>query len=48
MNNLRAFKGKNLGGLLVYILKKEIRTLGIDIVQGHMLERNSRGQASHR
>jgi type II restriction enzyme len=39
----RAFKGKNLEKLLVYILEKEIRILGLDIVQGNTLERNSRG-----
>lgn len=37
----RAFKGKNLEKLLVYILEKEIRDLGLELVQGHTLERNS-------
>lgn len=37
----RAFKGKNLEKLLVYILEKEIRLLGLNLVQGHTLERNS-------
>jgi type II restriction enzyme len=39
----RAFKGKNLEKLIVYILTKEVRRLGLDLVQGHMLERNSSG-----
>lgn len=42
----RAFKGKNLEKLLVYILEKEVKALGLDIVQGHVLERNSRGLSS--
>ena len=37
----RAFKGKNLEKLIVYILTKEVRRLGLDLVQGHTLERNS-------
>lgn len=37
----RAFKGKNLEKLIVYILDREIRELGLELVQGHTLERNS-------
>lgn len=37
----RAFKGKNLEKLLIYILEKEVRQLGLELVQGHTLERNS-------
>lgn len=39
----RAFKGKNLEKLIIFILKKEIRTLKLDLVQGHALEHNSIG-----
>lgn len=38
----RAFKGKNLEKLIVYILEREIRELGLELVQGHNLERNSK------
>lgn len=37
----RAFKGKNLEKLIVHILEREIRELGLELVQGHSLERNS-------
>lgn len=37
----RAFKGKNLEKLLLYILSKEVRALGLDLVQGNALERSS-------
>ncbi len=37
----RAFKGKNLEKLLLYILSKEVRALGLDLIQGHVLERSS-------
>jgi type II restriction enzyme len=37
----RAFKGKNLEKLIVYILDREVRELGLELVQGHQLERNS-------
>jgi type II restriction enzyme len=37
----RAFKGKNLEKLLLRILSNEVRALGLDLVQGNMLERSS-------
>lgn len=37
----RAFKGKNLEKLLLYILSKEVRALGLELVQGSALERSS-------
>lgn len=39
--SLRAFKGKNLEKLIVYILERAIRELGLELVQGHNLERSS-------
>lgn len=36
----RAFKGKNFEKLLLYILSKEVRALGLDLVQGNALERS--------
>lgn len=38
----RAFKGKNLEKLLLYILSKEVRALGLDLIQGNALERSSK------
>lgn len=35
----RAFKGKNLEKLILYILKKEIQELGLKIIEGNKLER---------
>lgn len=35
----RAFKGKNLEKLIVYIIKKEVESLGLKIVDGNKLER---------
>jgi type II restriction enzyme len=35
----RAFKGKNLEGLIEYIIKDEIESLGLKTVQGNTLER---------
>jgi len=35
----RAFKGKNLEKLILYIIKKEVESLGLKIVQGNKLER---------
>jgi len=37
----RAFKGKNLEKLLVYIIKDEVESLGLKIVEGNKLERTS-------
>lgn len=36
----RAFKGKNLERLLTYILLKEVRTLGLDMISGNVLTSN--------
>ena len=35
----RAFKGKNLEKLVLYIIKKEVENLGLKIVNGNRLER---------
>jgi type II restriction enzyme len=35
----RAFKGKNLEKLIVHIIKKEVESLGLKIVEGNKLER---------
>ena len=35
----RAFKGKNLEKLVLYIIKKEVESLGLKIVNGNRLER---------
>ena len=35
----RAFKGKNLEKLIVYIIKDEIKNLGLKLVEGNTLER---------
>ena len=32
----RAFKGKNLEKLLIYIIEKEVRQLGLELVQGQL------------
>jgi len=37
----RAFKGKNLEKLVVYIISDEVRSLGLKIVEGNKLERTS-------
>lgn len=37
----RAFKGKNLEKLIVYIIKKEIEDMGLKIVEGNTLERKN-------
>ena len=37
----RAFKGKNLEKLIIYIIKKEVESLGLKIVEGNTLERTS-------
>lgn len=36
----RAFKGKNLEKLVVYIIKDEVENLGLKIVEGNKLERS--------
>jgi type II restriction enzyme len=42
----RAFKGKNLEKLLVFILSEPVRKLGLDLIQGGSLERNSNSLSS--
>ncbi len=37
----RAFKGKNLEKLVVYIIKDEVERLGLKIVEGNILERRN-------
>lgn len=37
----RAFKGKNLEKLIMYIIKDEVNSLGLKIVEGNKLERTS-------
>lgn len=42
----RAFKGKNLEKLVVYIIKDEVESLGLKIVEGSRLERTSSNSLS--
>jgi type II restriction enzyme len=42
----RAFKGKNLEKLVVYIIKDEVESLGLKIVDGNKLERTSSNNLS--
>lgn len=42
----RAFKGKNLEKLVIYIIKDEVESLGLKIVEGNMLERRSNANLS--
>lgn len=37
----RSFKGKNLEKLILYIIKKEVETLGLKIIDGNTLERTN-------
>ena len=37
----RAFKGKNLEKLIMYIIKDEVKSLGLNIVEGNNLERTN-------
>jgi type II restriction enzyme len=37
----RAFKGKNLEKLIMYIIKEEVEDLGLKIVEGNILERTN-------
>ena len=37
----RAFKGKNLEKLIVYIIKEEVESLGLKIIEGNTLERTN-------
>lgn len=42
----RAFKGKNLEKLVVYIIKDEVESLGLKVVEGNTLERTSSNNLS--
>ncbi|MEM4704511.1 MAG: BsaWI family type II restriction enzyme [Candidatus Bathyarchaeia archaeon] len=42
----RAFKGKNLEKLVMYIIKEEIENLGLKIVEGNKLERTNSNNLS--
>jgi type II restriction enzyme len=42
----RAFKGKNLEKLVVYIIEDEVESLGLEIVDGNKLERTSSNNLS--
>jgi len=42
----RAFKGKNLEKLVIYIIKDEVEGLGLKIVEGNKLERTSTNNLS--
>jgi len=42
----RAFKGKNLEKLIMYIIKKEVEDLGLKIVDGNKLERTNSSNLS--
>lgn len=42
----RAFKGKNLEKLIMYIIKDEVETLGLQIVAGNTLERTNSAHLS--
>ncbi len=37
----RAFKGKNLEKLIEYIITDEVRALGLEVVNGNILERTN-------
>lgn len=42
----RAFKGKNLEKLIMYIIKDEIENLGLKVVEGNILERTASANLS--
>lgn len=42
----RAFKGKNLEKLILYIIKEEIEELGLEVIGGNILERTNSGNLS--
>lgn len=42
----RAFKGKNLEGLIKYIIKDEVENLGLKIIEGNALERTNSSNLS--
>ncbi|MCW4011055.1 MAG: BsaWI family type II restriction enzyme [Candidatus Bathyarchaeota archaeon] len=43
----RAWKGKNLEKLVLYMLKKEVEVIGLKMVSGNLLERSSGENLSH-
>lgn len=42
----RAFKGKNLEKLILHMIKKEVESLGLKIIEGNKLERTKSGNLS--
>lgn len=42
----KAFKGKNLEKLILHIIKDEVKSLGLNIVEGNKLERKKSGNLS--
>ncbi len=42
----RAFKGKNLEKLIMHIIKDEVMSLGLNIIEGNKLERTNSGNLS--
>ncbi|MGC9004991.1 MAG: BsaWI family type II restriction enzyme [bacterium] len=42
----RAFKGKNLEKLVMYIIKEEVEKLGLKVVEGNLLERTNSAKLS--
>lgn len=42
----RAFKGKNLEGVIMHIIRDEVQTLGLSIVSGNVLERTNQNRLS--
>lgn len=42
----RAFKGKNFEKLIMYIIKDEVKSLGLEIVEGNILERTNSNNLS--
>lgn len=42
----RAFKGKNLEGLILHIIRDEVQSLGLKIISGNVLERTNSSKLS--
>jgi type II restriction enzyme len=42
----RAFKGKNLEKLIIYIIVDEVKALGLEVINGNSLERTGKGNLS--
>ena len=42
----RAFKGKNLEKLIIHIIKEEVESLGLKIIEGNTLERTNSANLS--